>query len=116
MRDAYAAVHSATLANSFVQYFGAQSAEHNDAEKEMRNQILKDLPRTSPSVHMFQQKHIQDSLERILFVWSVRHPASGYVQGINDLVTPFFTVFLADEGSNATLHNSEQTQRMTVRR
>ena len=23
-----------------------------------------------------------------------RHPASGYVQGINDLVTPFLAVFL----------------------
>ncbi|EFP74265.1 uncharacterized protein PGTG_00221 [Puccinia graminis f. sp. tritici CRL 75-36-700-3] len=34
------------------------------------------------------------SLERILYVWSVRHPASGYVQGINDLVMPFFKVFL----------------------
>lgn len=24
----------------------------------------------------------------------MRHPASGYVQGINDLVTPFFVVFI----------------------
>lgn len=35
------------------------------------------------------------SLERILYVWAIRHPASGYVQGINDLVTPFFEVFLS---------------------
>ena len=34
-------------------------------------------------------------LERILYVWAIRHPASGYVQGINDLVTPFFEVFLS---------------------
>jgi len=26
-------------------------------------------------------------------VWAIRHPASGYVQGINDLVTPFWQVF-----------------------
>lgn len=32
--------------------------------------------------------------ERILFIWAIRHPASGYVQGINDLVTPFFIVFV----------------------
>ena len=25
-----------------------------------------------------------------------RHPASGYVQGINDLVTPFLAVFLGE--------------------
>jgi hypothetical protein len=30
-----------------------------------------------------------------LYVWAIRHPASGYVQGINDLVTPFFEVFLS---------------------
>ena len=32
---------------------------------------------------------------------AIRHPASGYVQGINDLVTPFFVVFLSEylEGS-----------------
>lgn len=35
------------------------------------------------------------SLERILYVWAIRHPASGYVQGINDLATPFFQVFLS---------------------
>ena len=33
--------------------------------------------------------------ERILYIWAIRHPASGYVQGINDLVTPFFVVFLS---------------------
>jgi hypothetical protein len=26
----------------------------------------------------------------------IRHPASGYVQGINDLVTPFLVVFLSE--------------------
>jgi len=35
------------------------------------------------------------SIERILYVWAIRHPASGYVQGINDLVTPFYQVFLS---------------------
>ena len=37
----------------------------------------------------------EQCLERILYVWAIRHPASGYVQGINDLVTPFFQVFLS---------------------
>lgn len=30
-----------------------------------------------------------------MYVWAIRHPASGYVQGINDLATPFFQVFLS---------------------
>ena len=28
-------------------------------------------------------------------MWAIRHPACGYVQGINDLATPFFEVFLS---------------------
>ncbi|XP_056878058.1 TBC1 domain family member 22A isoform X3 [Takifugu flavidus] len=43
-------------------------------------------------------EHHQDTyrqiFERILFIWAIRHPASGYVQGINDLVTPFFVVYV----------------------
>ncbi|WVZ02697.1 hypothetical protein V8G54_023503 [Vigna mungo] len=30
------------------------------------------------------------------FTRAIRHPASGYVQGINDLVTPFLVVFLSE--------------------
>jgi hypothetical protein len=33
-------------------------------------------------------------MERVLYTWSIRHPASGYVQGINDIVCPFIVVFL----------------------
>ena len=42
-----------------------------------------------------EHKLILQALERILYVWAIRHPASGYVQGINDLVCPFFQVFLS---------------------
>lgn len=31
---------------------------------------------------------------RLLFVWSMRNPASAYVQGINDLAAPLLVVFL----------------------
>lgn len=44
--------------------------------------------------------------ERILFIWAIRHPASGYVQGINDLVTPFFVVFVC-EYIGKIYHNTE---------
>jgi len=40
--------------------------------------------------------YVMQVFERILFIWAIRHPASGYVQGINDLVTPFFVVFLSE--------------------
>jgi hypothetical protein len=47
---------------------------------------------------------IDKSLERILYVRAMRNPASGYVQGINDLVTPFFEVFLGAYISKSTSH------------
>ena len=33
---------------------------------------------------------------RILFTWTMRHPASGYVQGINDLAAPLILVYLTE--------------------
>ncbi|TNY17229.1 rab-GTPase-TBC domain-containing protein [Rhodotorula diobovata] len=58
------------------------------------HQISIDVPRTRPGVKLWMAEATQRSLERVLYVWAIRHPASGYVQGINDLVTPFFQVFL----------------------
>jgi len=48
------------------------------------------------STSLFQQTIVQEMFERILFIWAIRHPASGYVQGMNDLVTPFYVVFLQE--------------------
>lgn len=35
-------------------------------------------------------------LQRVLFIWNVRNPACGYVQGINDIVSVFLTVYLSE--------------------
>lgn len=59
------------------------------------HQISIDVPRTNPHLPLYGYEATQRSLEKILYVWAIRHPASGYVQGINDLVTPFFQVFLS---------------------
>ncbi|PTU20154.1 hypothetical protein P175DRAFT_0502313 [Aspergillus ochraceoroseus IBT 24754] len=58
------------------------------------HQISIDVPRTSPHIQLYSYEATQRSLERILYLWAIRHPASGYVQGINDLVTPLWQVFL----------------------
>lgn len=58
-------------------------------------QVSVDVPRTAPDVPFFQQDPMQATLRRLLYIWGVRHPASGYVQGVNDLVTPFLAVFLS---------------------
>nr|AKF43333.1 Ypt/Rab-GAP domain of gyp1p superfamily protein [Hypseocharis bilobata] len=83
------------------QFYDIPDTERPDDEINMLRQIAVDCPRTVPDVLFFQQEQVQKSLERILYTWAIRHPASGYVQGINDLVTPFFIVFLSEhlEGS-----------------
>lgn len=60
------------------------------------HQIEIDIPRTNPQIPLYQFPLVQESLQRILYLWAIRHPASGYVQGINDLVTPFFQTFLTE--------------------
>jgi hypothetical protein len=76
------------------QYFGSRLDEsHQDTFR----QIHIDIPRMCPLIGLFQQTEVQEMFERILFIWAIRHPASGYVQGMNDLVTPFFVVFLEEE-------------------
>lgn len=74
------------------QYFGTEGAA---LDQQMWHQIEIDVPRTRPGVALWSCPATQRALERILYVWAVRHPASGYVQGINDLATPFFEVFLS---------------------
>ncbi|KAI0732074.1 rab-GTPase-TBC domain-containing protein [Fomitopsis betulina] len=64
-------------------------------DQQIWHQIEIDVPRTRPGVQLWMQAATQRSLERILYCWAIRHPASGYVQGINDLATPFFQVFLS---------------------
>merc|ERR1712223_933104 len=76
------------------QYFTTR--HDDDGNGDTYRQIHIDIPRMSPVVGLFQQRCVQEIFERILYIWAIRHPASGYVQGINDLVTPFFLVFLRD--------------------
>lgn len=68
----------------------------NDQELGTYRQIQKDVPRTLPEYPMFQNETIKFMMTRVLYIWSMRHPASGYVQGLNDLTTPFFIVFFLE--------------------
>lgn len=80
-------------------------------DQQIWHQIEIDVPRTRPGVRLWMEaatqrvRHLffrdmfdlstEQCLERVLYVWAIRHPASGYVQGINDLTTPFIQVFLS---------------------
>ncbi|PFH34851.1 TBC domain containing protein [Besnoitia besnoiti] len=63
-------------------------------EGKLIRQLRVDLPRTHSGLRFFSHARIQSCMERALFLWAVKNPASGYVQGINDLITPFLSVFL----------------------
>ncbi|PWN19654.1 RabGAP/TBC [Microstroma glucosiphilum] len=67
----------------------------NTEEEKIWHQISIDVPRTNPSLPLWQRASTQRSLERLLYIWAIRHHATGYVQGMSDLATPFFQVFLS---------------------
>lgn len=72
-------------------------------EGELLTQIRKDLPRMQMRSSarctldpLIDDVRVRSLMERVLFVWAVRQPAAGYVQGINDVLLPLLLVFLAD--------------------
>lgn len=98
-----AARRAHTVARKRAEYRDAV-AQHYDlnddvrtlSEQETLRQVLVDVPRTQPDIPLFRNDRIKRALSRLLYVWAMRHPASSYVQGINDLATPLLAVFLAD--------------------
>lgn len=64
--------------------------------RQLYHQIAIDVKRTNPQLPLYAHSATQQSLRKILFLWAVRHPASGYVQGINDLCTPFYQIFVGN--------------------
>lgn len=85
-----------TLARKRKEYIdGVSQVFSSGLDQTMWHQISIDVPRTNPHIKLYGFYATQRALERILYLWAIRHPASGYVQGINDLATPFFQTFLS---------------------
>eukprot|EP00735_Rhodelphis_limneticus_P014019 TRINITY_DN7997_c0_g1::TRINITY_DN7997_c0_g1_i1::g.15523::m.15523 TRINITY_DN7997_c0_g1::TRINITY_DN7997_c0_g1_i1::g.15523 ORF type:complete len:465 (-),score=30.19,sp/Q9NU19/TB22B_HUMAN/51.32/6e-117,RabGAP-TBC/PF00566.13/2.9e-50,Antimicrobial14/PF08109.6/0.35,Gly_acyl_tr_C/PF08444.5/5.3e+03,Gly_acyl_tr_C/PF08444.5/8.5e+02,Gly_acyl_tr_C/PF08444.5/2 TRINITY_DN7997_c0_g1_i1:188-1582(-) len=82
-------------------YFDIPENQRSEYDTTILHQIQVDVPRTWPDVPLFQHHTIAKILERALYIWAIRHPASGYVQGINDLLTPFLYVFLSEHVEDA---------------
>ena len=80
--------------DSIPVYFSISESDRTTQEGEVLRQIQVDLPRTCPQTPFFQQQRVQVAMERILYIWAIRHPASSYVQGMNDLLTPLFIISL----------------------
>lgn len=84
---------------------GATPSKARGLDEAVWHQISIDVPRTNPHLELYSYEATQRSLERILYLWAIRHPASGYVQGINDLATPFFQTFLSAYISSLDIEN-----------
>lgn len=112
---------------------------YDDASLEMKlmTQLHKDIPRTlfsneassrsESTVHsqsgamqlkkeeetegssFTQHPRVQATMERVLFSYGMRHPAVGYIQGMNFLLLPFLSVVLAEKAckSGPSLYSVE---------
>jgi hypothetical protein len=58
--------------------------------------LHKDLERLLPDVPSIHNDKVQKSLERILYIWAIRNPATSYVQGMDDLLATWFLVHLSN--------------------
>jgi hypothetical protein len=82
--------------DAIAQHYNIDDNSRTLQEQETLRQVLVDVPRTAPEIPLFRNERIKRVLGRLLYIWAMRHPASSYVQGINDLATPLVAVFLSD--------------------
>lgn len=81
--------------DAMKQHYDIPDDSRTNSEQETLRQVLVDVPRTMPEVALFHNDRVRRCLSRLLYIWAMRHPASSYVQGINDLATPLIAVFMS---------------------
>ena len=82
--------------DAIAQHYDIDDNTRTIQEQEVLRQVLVDVPRTAPTVKLFRDERIKQMLARILYIWAMRHPASSYVQGINDLAMPLIVTYLTE--------------------
>ncbi|KAI9026931.1 GTPase-activating protein gyp1 [Hyaloraphidium curvatum] len=85
----------AVLARKRREYSDLAAQALRGPDSRTLHQIRIDLERSGGGVPWLEREEVRKGMERMLYCWAVRHPASGYVQGIHDLAAPFYSVFLA---------------------
>mmetsp|Transcript_12247 Transcript_12247/g.47583 ORF Transcript_12247/g.47583 Transcript_12247/m.47583 type:complete len:304 (-) Transcript_12247:893-1804(-) len=101
--------HHETLRRKRAEYhsFSAEYFESNRVmnadELDILDQIQIDIPRTDSLRNLLHDERIKMAIERVLFIRAIRNPATSYVQGMTDLVTPFFSVFSSEIQSGKSL-------------
>ncbi|BFU21054.1 tbc domain containing protein [Entamoeba histolytica] len=63
-------------------------------EEKCEEQIIKDLNRLTRDIPFLFHNKIQQLMKRLLLTYAIKHPASGYVQGMSDMVVPFLVVYI----------------------
>lgn len=68
-------------------------AARSTNEQMALRQVLVDIPRTLPEVPLFKNQRIKDMMARVLYLYALKNPSTGYVQGFNELICPFMLVY-----------------------
>ena len=76
-------------------WYDVPDAARSTSEQMGLRQVLVDIPRTLPEVRLFKNQRIRDMMARILYLYSLRNPSTGYVQGFNELLCPFVIVYIS---------------------
>lgn len=96
--------------DAIAQHYEIDDNSRTLQEQEVLRQVLVDVPRTAPTVQLFRDERIKRLLTRALYIWAMRHPASSYVQGINDLAMPLIVAFLAENASSSSTDATSNNQ------
>lgn len=88
------------------QYIEMLAHATSQPRTELVAQIDMDVLRTLPEGHeiLFGNQEVKQALARVLLVWAVQHPTTGYFQGLNDLASPFFFSFLSNASTYQVGH------------
>jgi hypothetical protein len=76
----------------------------SNEEKELLEQIDKDLPRTRGDINFFKlyskknkKEKNYDIMRRILFIYAKQHPEINYIQGMNEIIAVIYYIFENDD-------------------
>lgn len=82
---------------SLIKNYWKLTTELSEGDSRVYHTIEGDVKRIGAEFNeILKEPCLQEMLKRMLFVWHMRHPASGYVQGMCDITNPFIIVFLSE--------------------
>ena len=69
------------------------------------HQIEIDIPRTVTfELNLVRKPWFLGLIRRVLIIWSLRNPACGYVQGMNDVLVPLLLVLIEEAADSCIVH------------